>query len=226
MLNYVSDLYSHDILRQAVRRLPSRLHNKWAEYCLVIRKRGQEPNLVHLEAWVQDRVLAGHDSYIPREEQKRNQRKGDRKGGNDAKHVGATETTVSTCPLCKGSHRFWKCDLYKKMSPTSKYEQVKVMRLCFNCFSSAHQVSKCSSRFSCPASGWNAKHHSTLHDHFVGRKKEEKEIESKLDSKDGSLTESEVKSDTEVLSTTQNCMINSSETEVFLQVVPVKVNWK
>ena len=27
-LNYVSDMYSSDVLRQAVRRLPTRLHNK------------------------------------------------------------------------------------------------------------------------------------------------------------------------------------------------------
>ena len=32
-LNYVYDLHSTDALRQTIRRLPSKLHNRWAEHC-------------------------------------------------------------------------------------------------------------------------------------------------------------------------------------------------
>ena len=41
MLNCASDMYSSDILRQAVRRLAGRLHNSWAEFCLKIRERNE-----------------------------------------------------------------------------------------------------------------------------------------------------------------------------------------
>ena len=34
-LNYASDLYSTDTLLQAVKRLPQRLVNKWADYGLI-----------------------------------------------------------------------------------------------------------------------------------------------------------------------------------------------
>ena len=56
-LNYVADLYSSDTLRQAVERLPPKLLMKWSERSLVIR-RSEEPNLIHLGKWLQDRVLA------------------------------------------------------------------------------------------------------------------------------------------------------------------------
>ena len=36
-LNYASDLFSSDTLRQAVRRLPQSLHLKWAEHSLRIK---------------------------------------------------------------------------------------------------------------------------------------------------------------------------------------------
>ena len=65
-LNYQSDLYSTDILRQAIRRLPSKFHAKWGEYCL---KFGEysEPNLLNLEKWLNERVLASRNLYLPTE---------------------------------------------------------------------------------------------------------------------------------------------------------------
>ena len=57
-LNYVSDLYSSDTLYQTVQRLPSGLLTKWSERSLAIRKQQLEPNLLHLEVWLKDRLLA------------------------------------------------------------------------------------------------------------------------------------------------------------------------
>ena len=56
-LRYDSDLHSSETLRQATYRLPSRLMTKWAEHCLSIRRRSEEPNLKHLAKWLQGRVL-------------------------------------------------------------------------------------------------------------------------------------------------------------------------
>ena len=36
-LNCVYDLHSTDVLRQTIRRLPSKFHNRWAEHCFKIR---------------------------------------------------------------------------------------------------------------------------------------------------------------------------------------------
>ena len=57
---YYSDLYSSDVLKQAVGRLPFRLAGKWADYSFRIRKR-EEPTLIHFESWLQDRVMAMKD---------------------------------------------------------------------------------------------------------------------------------------------------------------------
>ena len=70
---YFSDLYSTDVLRQAVRRLPSRLQERWCEHSLKIRRQ-EEPNLQHLEEWLQDRVLASMDPYMSSIQSDRQQR--------------------------------------------------------------------------------------------------------------------------------------------------------
>ena len=57
-LNYASDVYSCQALRQVVLRLPRRLQDKWAENSYSIRLRDEELSLVHLERWLQTRVMA------------------------------------------------------------------------------------------------------------------------------------------------------------------------
>ena len=63
-LNYNSDLKSSDTLRQVIQRLPPNMHMKWAEYSLLIRNR-EEPNLKHMNEWLQKRVLAMKEAYLP-----------------------------------------------------------------------------------------------------------------------------------------------------------------
>ena len=62
--NYVYDLHSTAGLKQTIRRLPSKLHERWAEHCFKIR-RNNEPSLTNLESWLQERMLASKDVYLP-----------------------------------------------------------------------------------------------------------------------------------------------------------------
>ena len=62
-LNYVSDVYSSHTLREVVLRLPRRLQDKWADISYSIRSRSEDPNLVHLESWLQTRVMALKENY-------------------------------------------------------------------------------------------------------------------------------------------------------------------
>ena len=57
-LNYASDLFSAETLLQAVKQLPYRLVNKWADHGLSLRQRSEEPNLLHLEQWLQTCVMS------------------------------------------------------------------------------------------------------------------------------------------------------------------------
>ena len=63
-LNYATDLFSSDILQQVIRRLPPKFHGKWAEFCFTLR-RTKEPTLVDFENWLQDRILAFKEVYLP-----------------------------------------------------------------------------------------------------------------------------------------------------------------
>ena len=63
-MHYNADIHSTDVLRQALARLPNWLLRKWSEYSFHIRRR-EEPTLRHLERWLQDRVLAIKDPYLP-----------------------------------------------------------------------------------------------------------------------------------------------------------------
>ena len=64
-LKYIHDLHSSNAVRQALRRLSSKYHNKWAEYCFRLRK-SKEPSLCDLETWLQERILAVQEAaYQP-----------------------------------------------------------------------------------------------------------------------------------------------------------------
>ena len=60
-LNYVYDLHSKDGLRQTIRRLPSKSHNRWVGHCFRIR-RHKEKSLTDLESWLQKRMLASKEA--------------------------------------------------------------------------------------------------------------------------------------------------------------------
>ena len=126
MLNYESDLRSSDTLRQAVRRLPARFQGKWAERCLHIRRTGEEPHLEHFESWLQDRVMAQRESCLPDRRRGNTPKPPNPKGDGQysaALHDNNT-THASGCKLCNQRHPFWKCDLYKSMTPKKRFERI------------------------------------------------------------------------------------------------------
>ncbi len=139
-LRYDSDLYSSDTLRQAVARLPQWLLNKWAEFCLIIRGRSYEPNLVHFEEWLQKRVLAMKEAYLPERSVKA---KKPLEGMTEKHHLKLTRT--NGCCYCEANHVFWKCATFKAMPDPKKFDVVKEMRRCFNCLSNGHMSSQCKS---------------------------------------------------------------------------------
>ena len=63
-MQYHSDIQSTDVLRQALKRLPQRILRRWAEYSFKLRSK-EEPTLTHLEKWLQDRIMATKDPYLP-----------------------------------------------------------------------------------------------------------------------------------------------------------------
>ena len=134
-LNYMSDLYSSDTLRQAVRRLPPNMLKRWAEHSLVVRQQ-DEPNLTHLDIWLQKRVLALKEAYLP----------DGRQGQGEKKLTYTVIKKDKKCQLCDDHHQFWKCSKYTEFSPQKKFEFVKSLKKCFNCFKDGHITNKCTSK--------------------------------------------------------------------------------
>ena len=201
-LNYSSDLQSSDTLRQVVQRLPSRMHMKWAEHSLIIRRK-EEPNLKHLNEWLQVRVLAMKEAYLPRSEHRKGQKDEPQKRGSNEKFTAATAISEKAggkgkkliCELCSLEHLFWKCEQYEKMNPVPRFQTVKRLDKCFNCLAGGHKSNDCSSTLTCRTQDCDQHHHTTLHGYFTegGRspkvKKDEEKTESSKDkdsTKDGS----------------------------------------
>ena len=106
-LNYTSDLFSYDILRHMIHRLPPKFHGKWAEFRFTL-GRTKEPTLVEFENWLQDRILAFKEAYLPvKHELKKNQDTEEKYGG--------TTLMSNKCILCDNQHRFFKSNKYKSL---------------------------------------------------------------------------------------------------------------
>ena len=211
-LNYQSDLYSSNVLRQAVRRLPIKLHGKWAEHCLKLRQK-TEPNLIHLKSWLQEIFLAMKEAHMlnypetnkQKVLEKRKQYKRD--VVQEQKWSGTTSTSKRTCIIkCnKPTHTFFKCVQFRQLTPQERFEFVRKNKLCYNCSNKDHFTSKCPSLSSCFQINCQERHHTSLHDYFVGERKR-KENQTK---------------DTTHVGTT----FNVSEF-VYLQIVPINVKGK
>ena len=164
-LNYESDLYSSATLDQAVRRLPAGLITKWAERSLGIRKKDEEPNLLHLELWLKDKVLVQKEVC---QFQESGTKEAGAKKGHEESHLGLS-LEEGICSMCKGNHPFYKCMKYKALKPTERMELVRKLKICFNCLSEGHAISECPSKRTCFQSGCGKKHHTTLHEYYLER---------------------------------------------------------
>ena len=170
-LNYFSDVYSSETLRQVVSRLPRRMQCKWAEYSFGLRSRGQDSNLVHFESWLQTRVMALKE-HVQEQSKKRGTDDDKTKTPKSPKFAGRTDMKTILCTICQGHHLFWKCEKYVKLADVEKFKLAKTQRLCYNCLRDGHQTKDCTSKISCSKKDCTDRHHSTLHDFFSKTNKE------------------------------------------------------
>ena len=222
-LRYDSDLFSSDTLRQAAKRLPLKLHNKWAEHCLAIRRRNEDPNLIHLGDWLQARVLAQKE--LP--EQNRSKKK-DPPPRRQENHTNVTlknsSSSISTpkkgCLKCGERHKTWKCRNFKNMSPKARFKLVDAHKLCINCLNDGHSVEDCSSKNTCFATGCSQKHHTSLHGYYVQGEGDS----TAKDGKDAEPAKEDAGNHKEDTDPKVCGMMQSRPKTVYMQVVPVKLH--
>ena len=195
-MNYIADIYSTDVLCQTLRMLPNYLIRKWSEYSFHLRKR-EEPNLIHLENWLQARVMAAKDPYLPNGRDKRT-------GNGPRIQRTKMDDKSASCPCCNGSHFLYKCDSFKSKTDVEKLDLVKKKRLCFNCLNPGHGARKCLSKRTCFEKGCGKRHHTFIHQ-ALSKKSQSQESEGEAPERTG-------------------VNIMRSNRKVFLQLVQVKVS--
>lgn len=208
-MNYIGDIYSTDLLRQTLSKLPNYLQRKWSEYSFILR-RTEEPNLYHLERWLQDRVMASRDPYLFNDKLC--------KVSNMHNQVPNVEKPKRQCVLCNKDHWLFSCETYKSKSNLDKLSFVKRKKLCFNCLSQRHSVKSCSSKKSCYIEGCKKRHHTSLH-HALLKKAPDKPPNSDQISNQGNSTQTNNR--TEQVNKTIGFVKGNSH--VYLQVAPVRV---
>lgn len=70
------------------------------------------------------------------------------------------EKPQPSCPVCKNSHYLWSCDKFKELTPQERYDLVKKLSICHNCFNSNHRTRDCR-KYTCRKC--RKRHHILLH---------------------------------------------------------------
>ena len=72
-------------------------------------------------------------------------------------------TSISSCIVCKGSHRLWECRVFQEKTPTQKAKVVAEAKLCFSCLRDKHMFRQCPSACKFRKNGCNSSHNTLLH---------------------------------------------------------------
>jgi len=90
--------------------------------------------------------------------QKSNQGNVNKSQGTTFAHIATSETVE--CALCKQAHRIHACKVFRELSVESRRNEIKRLKLCYNCLSQNHVVQKCTSRM---CKHCSKRHHTLLH---------------------------------------------------------------
>ena len=86
----------------------------------------------------------------------------DKKAGKFAS--GASQGSKSHCPLCGKEHKLRVCFRFGAMTADKRHDEVKKLKVCYNCLGSGHHVRQCQSS---PCSRCGKMHNTLLH--FEGK---------------------------------------------------------
>lgn len=132
----------------------------WGKYTA---KQKEIVGLREFANWIEDEADATSAIYVPTiPDKEKNDKRGlsCREDDSDAK-----------CNYCSNkSHQTSACSGYLKLSIDDRWELVKKKRACFGCLSTEHNICQCKRR-PCNEAGCKMKHHPTLHNDFLKKKR-------------------------------------------------------
>ena len=175
-LSYDSDLKSAALLNTAVQKLPPNMKESWSLF--TVKKRWVKPTLLDFNDWLKEKAEA-HDlmkntATKARTEDTNNSvtrskvaskafAANTQQKSNPKPQQRSPSTSISSCIVCKGSHRLWECRVFKEKTPTQRDKVVAEAKLCFSCLRDKHMFRQCPSPRKCRKDGCNSSHNTLLH---------------------------------------------------------------
>ena len=175
-LSYDSDLKSAALLNTAVQKLPTNMKESWSLF--TVKKHWVKPNLLDFNDWLKEKAEA-HDlmkntATKARTEDTNNSvtrskvaskafAANTQQKSNPKPQQRSPSTSISSCIVCKGSHRLWECRVFKEKTPTQRAKVVAEAKLCFSCLRDKHMFRQCPSPRKCRKDGCNSSHNTLLH---------------------------------------------------------------
>ena len=158
-LNYVQDLSSASLLGQAVQKLSPNLKEGWSMH--TVKRDLSRPTLIDFNDWLKDKAEAHErmkaSSGKPKVEETPtgNVTKTKTNSKVFAATTTSTKNTIATkpstqkiqvnCVACKDKHPMWRCQVFRKKTPTERAKAVAENKLCFSCFNGQHSFRNCPS---------------------------------------------------------------------------------
>ena len=174
----LSEIDSQNFLLEIVKKLQPFMQNKWRKQAVALKRAtGEYPNLQMLVDFVKENADEMNDPVYGK---LKLSLKDDNSSGLAEKSKSAdrskSQTTnfssdvkvaqghrVYSCILCKGEHRLFYCDAFKRMKPHERLKFVRDNRLCHNCLMPNHQAAACRRQTVCSVPGCGKKHTKFLH---------------------------------------------------------------
>ena len=175
-LSYDSDLKSAALLNTAVQKLPPNMKESWSLF--TVKKHWVKPTLLDFNDWLKEKAEA-HDlmkntAFKARTEDTNNSvtrsKVASKAFAANTQHKSnlkpqqsSPSTSISSCTVCKGSHRLWESRVFQEKTPTQRAKVVAEAKLCFSCFRDKHMFRQCPSPRKCKKDGCNSSHNTLLH---------------------------------------------------------------
>ena len=156
-LNYIQDLSSASLLGEEVQKLPPNLKEGWSTH--TVKRDLNRPTLIDFNDWLKDKAEAHErmkaSSGKPKIEESPtgNVTKTKTNSKVFAATTTSTRDTMATkpstqkfqvsCVVCKDKHPLWRCQFFRKKTPTDRAKVAAEDKLCFSCFDGQHSFHNC-----------------------------------------------------------------------------------
>ena len=175
-LSYDSDLKSAALLNTTIHKLPPNIQESWSLF--TFKKHWVKPTLLEFNDWLKEKAevhdLMKNTSTKAKIEDTNNSvtrsKIASKAFAADTQHKSnlkpqqsSPSKLISSCIVCKGSHRLWECRAFNEKTPSQRARVVAEAKLSFSCLRDEHVFRQCKSPRKCRKDGCNSSHNILLH---------------------------------------------------------------